>query len=89
MNFLQWIRTKPCAIIDKGACHGDVVAHHVREKNAGVALKPSDKGNLVPMCHKHHMELHNTGKLTFQTKYKISLKILALDLYEEFKNDNH
>jgi hypothetical protein len=56
-EYLRWLAHFPCVICN--IKDGTVVAHHVRIGQAGgVGLKPSDS-NCIPLCHTHHMELHN------------------------------
>ena len=45
-----------------------------------------DAENIVPLCHYHHVECHNIGILTFQEKYNIDLKLIAIDVYQAFFN---
>lgn len=62
-QFLEWIRTQPCAASHLGDCEGDVVAAHVRRiaNGAGMGIKP-DNYSAIPLCHKHHMLQHQKGE---------------------------
>jgi hypothetical protein len=72
---LDYIRRCPCAV--KSCWITPVSPHHVRTAaNSGTAVKPGDEW-CTPLCHTHHMELHQCGRSTFQTKYKIDLTELA------------
>lgn len=67
-KYLNFIRSKPCLICEAEA---DVVAHHFRLKGtAGIGIKPPDR-YCVPLCVKHHTEIHAYGLLTFFKKYNI------------------
>lgn len=92
-----WIRTKPCAI--KGCHRCPVIAAHTG--GGGVGIKGSN-ANLVPLCgtgyvskdalssnvltEGHHEESHR-GIKTFQAKYGVDLKDLALRFERVFQNE--
>ena len=79
-NHINFVKTLPCLVCGQTPCD----AHHIRRgSNSGVGIKPGD--NLtIPLCHAHHMEVHNVGELT--CLYKIGgwekCKVLAKQLYE-------
>lgn len=78
---LAWVRRLPCAV--RGSdCQGPVHAHHVRDQSGGgTGLKPADRW-AVPLCGGpgHHGELHQNGARTFEAKYQIDLRSLAVKL---------
>lgn len=50
-----------------GNCYGPVCGHHsVRRRNLA---RRHDKENGVPLCKKHHSELHTIGDFRFFKKY--------------------
>lgn len=51
-----------------------VVPHHVKSVGAGGV----DYENLVPFCIKHHVECEKKGRKTFEKKYELNLKELAI-----------
>ncbi len=55
---LQRIRQQVCLLCGTTPCD----AHHVRtdKRTKGMGLKPGDE-KAVPLCRKHHMELHDYG----------------------------
>jgi hypothetical protein len=64
-EFLEWIRTQPCAAPGMGArspCSGDVVAAHVRRiaDGAGTGIKP--EYSAIPLCDAHHRAQHQHGE---------------------------
>ena len=63
-NYLAFIREQPCLV---GCdCQGEVVYHHtVTVKTGGSDYKT------LPLCGKHHPELHTIGQQTFQDKYSL------------------
>lgn len=59
-----WIRTQACAVT--GCLNqpwGSEAAHFPRTKLHG------DLNNLIPLCHKHHMEQHYWGVASFGARY--------------------
>lgn len=71
---LAWVRLQPCCA---GRCQGRGEAHHVRTAaNSGTGIKPPDTDS-VPLCRKHHAELHKGGAWTFQTTHEIDLEAVA------------
>lgn len=75
---LAWIRTLPCCAYPCGA--QDVQAHHVRVRSrGGTGVKPGDEWT-IPLCNEHHREGHDHGWRTFETKYAIDLREIALEL---------
>ena len=76
---LAWVRKFPCAVCGP-TCEGPIEAHHVRENTgAGVGMKPGDEW-AVPLCARHHAELHQSGALTFGEVHNINLRALAVRL---------
>lgn len=67
-KYREAVRKLPCCIGER--CHGDVVAHHI--ESGGMRIK-CDDFKTVPICHKHHDEVHRLGKATFQAEYGIDL----------------
>lgn len=61
---VQIISAIPCIICNTSPSENA----HVISKAAGGTWK-----DVVPMCHRHHLEQHQTGIKTFQEKYKINL----------------
>jgi hypothetical protein len=86
----SWIRELPCIVAVYGTetegagdfvrwvpeCDGNIEAAHAIGRGAGGLTE-----QLLPMCRKHHREQHDTGPLTFEGKYHLSLT-MAADLYE-------
>ena len=85
MTHKEWIEQQPCSASGKWKlyCDGAVVAHHVRTAaNSGTGMKPGDEW-LVPLCDKHHKEGHQKGWKTFERKYGVDLKAIAMELAKE------
>ncbi len=57
-----WIHHSFCEI-----CHNFSAApHHMRTRGAGGGDEP---GNLLALCHAHHVEAHTMGVMSFADKY--------------------
>ena len=68
---LNWLRQQTCVV---PKCFGEPVhPHHVRTAaTAGTGMKPPDEQS-VPMCLRHHRELHERGNRTFEARYAVDL----------------
>ena len=74
-----WIRTRACLVSNADCRAQDVQCCHVREGTDGyLGGKPSDFW-CWPGCFYHHTEQHNIGEKSFQAKYRLDLKAVALD----------
>lgn len=74
--YLEFIRRRKCLVCRKN--HPD--AHHVRSRGAG-----GSDYDTVPLCRKHHTELHQIGQGTFQSHYNMNLYKDIVELNLEFK----
>ena len=74
-QFLQWLRGRPCLLVDRGGCDGKIVAAHVDYAGGkGMGTKVPDM-HAVPMCggfHGHHAAQHAWGWKTFEANFKIN-----------------
>jgi len=72
----QWVRsTHECCV--GGDCEGRIQAAHVRRgTDGGTSMKPSDIW-VIPLCSFHHSEQHTLGEISFEKKYKFSMKETA------------
>ena len=78
---LAWIRTHRCLVGD--GCGIITHAHHVRSNTgAGTGYRPDDRW-AVPLCPKHHAELHQKGAKTFEAKYCLNLRSCAEALADQ------
>lgn len=72
-----------CGIQDETIC-----GHHIRSSlYCGTALKPSDNF-CIPVCYKHHAEIHQKGEKTTLEKYGYTIeemKDFANSIYERYK----
>jgi hypothetical protein len=70
-KYLDWVATLPCA--DCSAEDGTVVAHHLKGRlsplSGGAGFKANDY-NVMPLCYKHHNDIHN-GDATLLNCYTL------------------
>ncbi len=69
----DYVARQKCVLWTRRECFGRVTGHHVRSVGAG----GRDHGNEVPLCLKHHHELHTVGRRTFEREYGLDLKSIA------------
>lgn len=65
--YKSWIRSLPCLIV---GCRVKPEAHHVEHN--GMAYKGRDE-SCVPLCTRHHQELHGHGRQRFERERGIEL----------------
>ena len=66
-KYINWIKNLPCIICQYPRSD----PHH--SETGGKGTKASDYTSIA-LCHKHHQEVHQIGKKSFQKKYNISFK---------------
>ena len=49
-------------------CWGNPEPHHLKTRGAGGS---DDYENIMPLCRKHHTEIHSSGKNRFVEKYRL------------------
>lgn len=65
-----WMSRQPCCVC------GYPVSENVHTKGGGMGRK-ADADTIVPMCHDHHRELHQSGTASFELAYGIRLASVA------------
>jgi hypothetical protein len=71
-GFLQWLRGRPCLLVDKGGCAGKIEAAHVDYAGGkGVGIKVHDK-HCIPLCSEHHRVQHAWGWKAFEANFGMS-----------------
>lgn len=68
-----------CAVFSPGDCYGDVAGHHLKTVGAG----GEDAGNEIPLCAKHHTEIH-AGLDDFEWRYGIIVEAEAAYLWKRY-----
>lgn len=64
-ELLESYRVMPCAV--KEQCFGPVAGHHIKSRGSG---GDDIELNLLPLCQKHHSEVHQIGSYTMECKYQ-------------------
>ena len=83
-NYLKWVASNPCILCQQNGCN----AHHITYAiPRGFGLKVGDQFTL-PLCVKHHHQLHNCGmsERDFWTKIDIEPIELSRIFYEHYHN---
>jgi Protein of unknown function (DUF968). len=65
--YRKYIESQPCLI--GFGCLGDIISHHTKSVGSG-----GSDYTCVPLCMKHHNEVHTAGRDMFQTRYGISFE---------------
>ncbi|WP_048980356.1 DUF968 domain-containing protein [Enterobacter asburiae] len=70
-NYLNWVKTQPCECCQQ---QSDDPHHLIGWGQGGMATKAHDIFT-IPLCRKHHTELHN-DRLAFERKYGSQLEMI-------------
>ena len=66
-KYLDWLKQTICLV-----CHApNPEPHHIPKDGHGAMGMKTDDMRSIPLCHRHHMEYHSTGKHSFAAKYGI------------------
>lgn len=81
-DFVRWLH---CSVCSQPAF---AEPHHVRNRRMWGAwledLEGELVGNLAPLCHDHHRELHAHGAATFERRHGVRLADVARKVGERF-----
>lgn len=64
---LEKIRQRPCLVCKRPPPSDP---HHVKSRGAGGT---DEMENLIPLCRRHHVEIHQIGRKTFVKKYSLNI----------------
>lgn len=70
-DYLNWVKTQPCECCQQ---QSDDPHHLIGWGQGGMATKAHDIFS-IPLCRKHHTELHN-DRLAFERKYGSQLEMI-------------
>jgi hypothetical protein len=78
-SYLNFIRKLPCAI-----CQDDTRTdpHHQRGSKTGGTSFKCHSIRALPLCRKHHSEVHDHGHETFELKYGVTQAEMIVDAVE-------
>ena len=63
IRHVKYVTEMPCCLRQYGGCEYGVQAHHLLKPmfgTRGMSMR-SDDSNVIPLCYKHHSQLHRTG----------------------------
>lgn len=71
LAYIEWLRGKPCIV-----CGHTGVPHHLKAVGMGRNRKRDlpEHWTAVPLCQKHHTEVHAMGKKKFENRYNTNLQ---------------
>ncbi len=70
---VRWIKAQPCVVGSRG-CEGAIENAHT--ENGGIGRK-ADAATIVPLCHRHHADMHLFGARAVQTAWRVNLTLAA------------
>lgn len=76
-EYLEFIRSQPCIVCQS---YPPSEPHHLQAKGHGGRGRKTDDIRTLPLCHKHHYEMHFCGRETFATKYGVDYERVLLRL---------
>lgn len=77
-EFLKHVRALGCSV--SGCRINTINSHHLKTRGAG-----GSDYTCVPLCWKHHAEIHQLGRSKFEEKYSIDLWALNEKIIKEWK----
>lgn len=69
-KLMKELRERPCIVCEYSPCD----PHHIKSKGSG---GPDLEWNLLTLCHKHHVEIHQLGLRKFGTQNPIVLMVMG------------
>ena len=79
---VAWVRALDCFVSYSVACDGPIENAHTESGGAG---RRADARFIVPLCRKHHRQLHELGVDTFGRAYKVDLRFAASRVEENWQ----
>ena len=65
-DYTDWVKSFPCSVCATDQC---IEPHHLKGHGHSGTRKADDRLTM-PLCSKHHRELHDHGYQSFDKKYK-------------------
>ena len=82
-KYLRWVASNPCIICQQYGCN----AHHITyATKRGISQKVGDQYT-IPLCVKHHHQLHNCG--LSEREFWLKLDIDPLPICQIFYDHHH
>ena len=79
---VAWVRALDCFVSYSVACGGPIENAHTESGGAG---RRADARFIVPLCRKHHRQLHELGADTFGRAYKVDIRFAASRIEEAWQ----
>lgn len=74
---VAWVHAQRCIVAHARDCDGLIENAHIVTGGAG---RKADAAAIVPLCHRHHHELHMVGADVFQWHRCVRLSLCADDI---------
>ena len=74
-SYLNFLRSHVCIV----CAHSETEPHHVSTRGAGGSDLLA-----VPLCRRHHMEVHQIGTETFEQEYDFEFRDAHIELLQDF-----
>jgi len=74
-DYLRYIKRQPCLLCPSAS----VDPHHTKTRGAG-----GSDYRALPLCRKHHEDLHRRGAIVFALDYRIDLQAEQIRLLEMY-----
>lgn len=72
---VAFVKSLPCVVYALySPCAGEIHNHHITTGGRG---RKADADQIVPLCTKHHAELHADGASEFQANYAVNFEAAA------------
>lgn len=78
---VAWVKRQPC-IVTTGVCAGPIENAHIVTGGMG---RKADADQIVPLCNRHHHNLHGLGRESFERLYLVSLAACAAQTEQQWQ----
>lgn len=82
-KYLDWISSQPCCICQRP---GPNDPHHYQARGEGIMGGKVSDDKAVPLCHEHHLSVHNNGR-NIWLRWLVDPPHIIAKLHEKFFRD--
>lgn len=77
-KYLAFVRTQPCCV-----CKNPYGSQPHHTEKSGTSMKGTDL-SCIPLCERHHIEIHQTGEETFEQQYNTDIIIKNVETLRNY-----